>query len=94
MKNPWFIFVLARVGVFAAVLATLLILGIDPYFSAMVAAVVGLAVSLLFFQRQRDRVSTSVYEAVTKDKSKPSAENAEDHLLDGEEAKQAQASKS
>ena len=78
MKNPWLVFALTRVGLFILVLAVLIVLGIDPILSAMIAAVVGLAVSLIFLGRQRDNVSKSVYDMVNRDKSKPSAENVED----------------
>ena len=80
MRNPWLVYILVRLGVFIGLLAILLLLGFDPFFSAMVAAVVGLAISLLFFQKQREQVSNSVYDMVNKDKTKPTAENAEDDL--------------
>lgn len=78
MKNPWLVFALTRVGLFVLVLVVLIVIGIDPIVSAMIAAVVGLAVSLIFLGRQRANVSKSVYDMVNRDKSKPSAENAED----------------
>lgn len=85
MRNPWIVYILARLGVFIAVLAVLILLGLDPFFSAAIAAIVGLAISLLFFSKQRDRVSNSVYNMVNKDKNSPTAENAEDHMRAGTE---------
>ncbi len=57
---------LLRIGTFAGILAILLLLQIDPFFSSMIAAVLALAISLLFFSKQRDAVSKSIYDARNK----------------------------
>lgn len=41
----------------------MLALQFDPYFSSIIAAVLALAISLIFFGRQRDELSKSIYEA-------------------------------
>jgi uncharacterized membrane protein len=61
MKNPWIYYITIRVGLFAAVLAIMLALGFDPFFSALIAAVVSLAISLIFFGKQRAAVSEAIY---------------------------------
>jgi uncharacterized membrane protein len=61
MKNPWILYITIRVGLFAAVLAIMLALGFDPFFSALIAAVVSLAISLIFFGKQRSAVSEAIY---------------------------------
>ena len=61
MKNPWILYITIRVGLFAAVLAIMLALGFDPFFSALIAAVVSLAISLIFFGKQRAAVSEAIY---------------------------------
>jgi hypothetical protein len=61
MKNPWILYISIRVGLFAAFLAILLALGFDPFFSALVSAIVSLAISLIFFGKQRAAVSEAVY---------------------------------
>lgn len=61
MKNPWILYISIRVGLFAAFLAIMLALGFDPFFSALIAATVSLAISLIFFGKQRAAVSEAVY---------------------------------
>ena len=66
MKNPWVRFLLLRLGTFVLILAIMLLLRFDPYFSSIIAAVLALAISLIFFDKQRDEVSKSIYEARNK----------------------------
>jgi uncharacterized membrane protein len=61
MKNPWILYISIRVGLFAAILAIMLAVGFDPFFSALIAAVVSLAISLIFFSKQRSAVSEAIY---------------------------------
>lgn len=61
MKNPWILYITIRVGIFAAILAIMLAFGFDPFFSALIAAVVSLAISLIFFGKQREAVSEAIY---------------------------------
>ena len=61
MKNPWILYISIRVGIFAAILAIMLAFGFDPYFAALIAAVVSLAISLLFLGKQRAAVSEAIY---------------------------------
>lgn len=58
--KPWVVYSLLRVGLFAAVFAILMLLGIEWWLSAIVAAVVGLCVSYIFFGRLRDRVTRDI----------------------------------
>ena len=62
MKNPWVIYVSIRLGLFAVLLAIMLLVGFDPYFSTLIAGVVALALSLIFFDKQRSELSKSIYE--------------------------------
>ncbi|MFM5968226.1 MAG: DUF4229 domain-containing protein [Micrococcales bacterium] len=59
-KNPVLKFVLIRLGLFIAAFSVMYAIGIDPFFSALYAAVIGLAVSLLFFNKQRAEVSAAI----------------------------------
>ena len=61
MKNPWILYISIRVGIFAAILAIMLAFGFDPFFAALIAAVVSLAISLLFLGKQRAAVSEAIY---------------------------------
>ena len=81
MKNPWFIFVTVRVGLFFGILAVMLLLKFDPFFSALVAAALGAAISLFFLGRQRDAVSEDVYQRINR-KRKDAQGDAENEALD------------
>lgn len=61
-KNPLLKFVLVRLALFAGILAAMLLLQFDPFFSSVVAAVLALSISLLFFSKQRNEASSAVYE--------------------------------
>lgn len=62
MKNPWINYIAARIGIFAAILAVMLIVGFDPFYSALISAVLSLAISLLFLGKQRSALSAAIYE--------------------------------
>ena len=68
MKNPWILYLTIRVGLFAGILTLMLFLGFDPFFGAVIAAVVSLAISLIFFGKQRAAVSEAIYK-FSKNKS-------------------------
>ena len=53
-----------RIGVFVIILGILLLLQLDPLYAAIIAAVASLAISLLFFGKQRDVLSAQIYERV------------------------------
>lgn len=80
MKNPWINYLLIRIGTFAGILTILLLLQLDPFFSSMIAAVLALAISLLFFSKQREAVSTAIYESRLKKNDKDT--DAEDQIAD------------
>lgn len=72
MKNPWVRFLLLRLGTFLLILAIMLTLRFDPYFSSIIAAILALSISLIFFSKQRDEVSKSIYESRNKKSDKDS----------------------
>lgn len=78
MTKAWLTYFLLRVGIFIAALLLFTWLGIEPILAALFAAVIGLAVSLLLLGKQRDQISTAIYE---RNKTK-NGEDAEDGLLD------------
>jgi Protein of unknown function (DUF4229) len=69
MKNPWIVFIAARLGLFAGFLAIFLVLGFDWLYSTLVSAALALAVSLVFLQKQRDELSKEIYKKFGKDKN-------------------------
>lgn len=87
MNNPWVSYLFIRVGLFVGFIALLMLLGLDPFLSAVFAAILSLAVSILFLHKQRSRVSEAVYKRVNKRKTgEPEDKDSsiEDKLLDGE----------
>ena len=80
MKNPWLAYILLRVGTFVVLLAILLTLQFDPFYATFIAAVLALAISLIFFNKQRDAVSKSIYEK--RHAERDSDSKTEDNLLD------------
>jgi len=67
MKNPWIVFIAARLGLFALFLAIFLVLGFDWLYSALVSGALALAASLVFLQKQRDELSKEIYKKFGKD---------------------------
>lgn len=61
--KPWIVYTLIRIALFAAALTILLIVGVTNWIAAIVAAIIALCVSYLFFRPQRDAVATKLYEA-------------------------------
>lgn len=73
-----------RLAAFAIPLAIMLWLGMVPWLAALLAAIIGLCVSYIFFSRTRNALSESIYE---KRKNKRNAtvksdEDAEDAAVD------------
>ena len=85
MKNAWANYLFIRIGLFVGILVIFLLLNVDQFVSAILAAVLSLAISLLFFNRQRNAVSEAVYRAIEKRKNQGEADADSDHenaLLD------------
>lgn len=89
MNNAWLNYILIRLGLFVGVLVVLIAIGIDKFASALFAAVISLAISLIFFTKQRDRVSEAVYKRINKNDASGSDDaesDLENAALDSEEA--------
>ena len=69
MKKLWLVFISARIGLFALFLTVFLLLGFEGIYSAVIAGVLALAVSLVFLTKQRDALSTEIYRRTRKDKN-------------------------
>jgi hypothetical protein len=85
MKNPWIVFIAARLGLFAGFLAIFLVIGFDWLYSTLVSAALALAVSLVFLQKQRDELSKEIYKKFGKDKNSATPDSDadfENSLLD------------
>ncbi|MFM1993648.1 MAG: hypothetical protein RL537_337 [Actinomycetota bacterium] len=66
MKNPWLGYTLIRLGMFFGLFFILLLLDFNPYFSAIIAAAISFAVSLVFLDRQRDAMSEQVSKKLSR----------------------------
>ena len=51
----------------------MLLLQFDPFFAALIAAMVSLAISLVFFNKQRSAVSEAIYKMTQKKGDKDTA---------------------
>lgn len=80
MKNPWLKYTLLRVGTFVVLLAIMLVLKFDPFYATFIAAILALAISLIFFNKQRDEVSKAIYEKRHAERDNDS--KTEDEALD------------
>ena len=69
MKKLWLVFISARIGLFALFLTVFLLLGFDGIYSAVIAGVLALAVSLVFLNKQRDALSAEIYKRTHRDKN-------------------------
>jgi hypothetical protein len=85
MKNPWIVFIAARLGLFALFLAIFLVVGFDWLYSTLVSGALALAVSLVFLQKQRDELSKEIYKKFGKDKNSATPDSdadLENRILD------------
>lgn len=58
---PAVTYTILRLLTFFVPLAILLLLGFNEWFSAIIAALIGFAVSLVFLRRSREQVATAIY---------------------------------
>ena len=63
MKLTWLWFTLIRLAVFVVPLVVMLWLGVIPWLAAVLAAVIGLCISYIFFARSRNKLSQDLYAA-------------------------------
>ncbi|MEN9966889.1 MAG: hypothetical protein RL036_122 [Actinomycetota bacterium] len=79
MKNAWLNYILIRVGLFVGILVIMILLNFDKFFSALIAAVLSLAISLIFFSKQRERVSEAVYKRINRNETVGTDDADSDH---------------
>jgi uncharacterized membrane protein YdjX (TVP38/TMEM64 family) len=79
----WIKYLLVRIGIFAVVLAVLLVCQVNPFVAAVVAAVAGFVLAYVFFRGLRDQVAKEF--AARNEKPAPVRNvdtDAEDEALD------------
>jgi len=67
----WLVYTLLRLAFFAVPFAVLMLFNITWWLSAILAAIIGLSSSYIFLARLRNRMSTALYEARTRQKAAP-----------------------
>jgi phosphate/sulfate permease len=75
MKNPLLVYTVARIGVFAGVLAILLVIGFAPIVATVIATMLSFSFSLIFLRKPREASSALIAERLQK---KTDDETAED----------------
>lgn len=60
MVKPWVTYSLVRIGIFALALTVLLLVGLEWWLAALLAAVIGFLVSYIFFAKLRDAVTADI----------------------------------
>ncbi len=84
-------YTLIRLGMFFGLFFILLLLDFNPYFSAIIAAAVSFALSLLVLDRQRDALSEQVAKRLSRDsqgKYLDEQGSVEDTILESKEIDQ------
>ncbi|MEA9984778.1 MULTISPECIES: DUF4229 domain-containing protein [Subtercola] len=61
--RTWLVYTLIRLGIFAVVLAALLLTQMTPFIAAAVAAVISLCASYIFLRKPREQLAEGLYEA-------------------------------
>lgn len=83
---PAVTYTILRLLTFFVPLAILLLLGFNEWFSAIIAALIGFAVSLVFLRRSREQVATAIYRKRTGANEPPhdgsSDEDVEDDIVE------------
>ncbi|NBU22594.1 MAG: DUF4229 domain-containing protein [Actinobacteria bacterium] len=93
MKNPWLSYTVLRLGLFALLFWAFMVLDFNPFFSAIIAASVSFAISLVFLDKQRRAMSEQVAKKLARNKDGSYTDpesDLENELLDRSEGNQNQ----
>ncbi|MRX43336.1 DUF4229 domain-containing protein [Agromyces kandeliae] len=87
----WLRYTLLRVLLFAAPLVVLLVAGVTPWISVIVAALFGFSASLIFLRRQREALAQDLYAARHREQPVVTADDeAEDSAVDEAEQRRSE----
>lgn len=64
--SPWIRYSLVRLGLFGGALAVLLAIGLDWWWAAIVASIIAMTVSYIFFSSLRDAVAVDLHTRRTR----------------------------
>ena len=85
--RPWLKYTLIRLGIFAVALVVLLLLNVNPFIAAVVAAVIGFVLAYIFFRKLRGQVAAELAASREKPQAVKNADtDAEDEVLDAQDA--------
>ncbi|MBH0055030.1 MULTISPECIES: DUF4229 domain-containing protein [unclassified Salinibacterium] len=85
--KPWISYSLLRVGVFAAAFTVLMIANVEPWIAALIAAILGFAISYVFFSKLRDAVALDLASRRGRPSHDPDRD-AEDAAVDHDAAEE------
>ncbi len=83
--SPWIRYSLVRLGLFGGTLALLLALGLDWWWAAIVASIIALTVSYIFFASLRDAVAADIHARRTGPAVDEDADAEDAHVDDARE---------
>jgi len=87
MRNPWIIYTVSRLALFFGVFIALALLGFNPFFAAIIAAIVSFALSLILLDGQRKAMSEKMHSTFSSKKDDDS--DYENQMLDESETNEA-----
>lgn len=83
-SRQWIVYSLIRLGIFAILLAVLVLVGVNVLFAAVIAAAIGFCISYIFFRGQRDAVAQSIVDIRSR-KDRDADNDIENEALDRSE---------
>lgn len=82
--SPWIRYSLVRLGLFGGTLALLLVVGIDWWWAAIIASIIAMTVSYIFFSSLRDAVAADLHARRTRPADDDEDAQAEDAAVRGD----------
>ncbi len=81
-RSAWLVYIVLRLLFFAVPFAALYLIGIQPWLAAIFAALIGVALSVIFLSRSRATASESIYDWRNRDRT--ADDIVEDEAVDAE----------
>ncbi|WP_241488050.1 DUF4229 domain-containing protein [Leucobacter japonicus] len=81
-RSAWLVYIVLRLLFFAVPFAALYLIGIQPWLAAVFAALIGVALSVIFLSRSRATASESIYDWRNRDRT--ADDIVEDEAVDAE----------
>ncbi|MBK4349020.1 DUF4229 domain-containing protein [Lacisediminihabitans changchengi] len=81
-SRQWIVYSAIRLGIFALILAILVVVGVNPIFAAIGSAAISFCLSYIFLTKQRDAVARSVVTIRSKKTSTDLDNDLENEAID------------